>query len=348
MAVGNFTPSVIPALKFKLEQMFDQDRHKKEFIADVVSLNKIIANQTAKVNSLESTKNHQVEVTWIDAKAVMGTDPIAESCTIGGTFLETKKQAYDLTLSRQAKPFRVLDYIYRNNIYDQNDIVERGLAMQIKELDNYVCQSVLAKLATMGGTNLDNTGEMAATDMKIDPTVTTFVPSKWNADLMVYFELVKIMNRFNEVYLLHGMNLWQIANIAPDKANNSDEKDILSLIQRYNHTWDPFNFTKLGLQKTSFMIEGNSIAFAARNYQGAADKPEANTMVFSVPSGNIPGLNYDVTMQVGCDAATTAGRRDYYVAYEMSIPKFDLLQNPVNGVAGDTGVLKLVNGALPA
>lgn len=343
MAAGDFTPSVIPALKLRLKQMFDQDRHSKEFIADVDALKVIIANQTAKLEVLESTKKNQVEVSWIDASSVKGTAAIAESCAISGVLLETKKQAYDLTLSRQATPFKVHEFVFRDNIFGQNDMVERGLAMQVKELDNYVAQSAISKLATFGGQNKDTSGELGA-DMTIQPTVTYINPTKWNHELMVYFQLMALMNRFGSVYLLHGMNYWQLAQLATAKTLNSDEKDILALLQRFNHNWDPLNFVKLGIGNTSFMIEGNSIAFGSRNYFGGVDKPEANTMLFSVPSGTIPGLSYDVTMRRGCEVLTGEPQRDFFVSYEMCIPKFDLLQNPVNGVAGDTGVIKLIKG----
>jgi hypothetical protein len=101
-----------------------------------------------------------------------------------------------------------------------------------------------------------------------------------------------------------------------------------------------------GASNLSLMIDAPSIAFAALNYYGPVQQPMADRWELSYASRNLPGVNYDVEIVRTCEVET--GVKHYYDYFAMKLPKFDLIRNPANYSATNTGVLefyKVANAA---
>lgn len=344
MAAGDFSASTLSTVIEKQEALFQDPRNARLYEPKAEALREMLRMQTANVSLLNTSAQNKVKIAFVDTSAITTLASCTDECQPTGTLLETKAQEFTLTQCTEATPFRVEvplgsepDSAYANGVYGLSDAVAAGMLKQEKEIIEKVAAGSVSLTAGKAGVNQDPAPEYGAV---IAGTNTTIPAANWNANIFPFFQLEAELNRFGMPYMLHGRNLYLEKLNAVPNAQNDDQRDQQAKYELIESAWDPFTFNRAGLNGISLMIDAGAIAFGSRNEYGTAPvEAEANVRVFSVQSRFIPGLRMDVKKIRMC----VAGK--YYDTYTMKLPYWDIIQNPANGIAGDTGVLKFTKGA---
>jgi len=334
---GDWSATLLGDVKVREEEIWTDPRVKRDYVADVIALQTIISHQTAVLGPVIDAKKRgaAVSVTWLDVSNI-ATQACTVLCTLTGVQLQTQKADIDLLLCREATPIKISTQEFLNNAEGKADVLARAKLKQAKELDEYLCQQALAKLILAGGTN-----EAPVTEYEevVSSAGTNIQNQYWDEMLIPYFELVAKLNHIGNPYFLHGMNFWFQQQAAAAKALNADEKSGLALLSRFDHTWDPVNMTAAGASNLSLMIDAPSVAFASLNfYTPNMVSPVADYYQYSYPSRNLPGVVYDVEVQIRCEVVS--GVKHFFEYHTMKCPKFDLIQNQANYLSTNTGVLE--------
>lgn len=357
-AAGNFDASRRATVINREDDLFLDSRNNQLYVPQSRALQEIIRRQTARVAILASSPRNEVKVSWANTSGITASGTCVNACDLGGSLISSDADTLTLTQCAQATTAKVEveagqdpAFVLAGGAIDQNELVAKIWLKQKKELEEKIAQTSLALTVGKAGTNQDLTpeyGTQAGTSLNIPA-------ADWTPDLVPFFQIEAMLNRFGAPYMLHGRNLMLSYYNARPEALNDDQRDRLAKLNLLPAEWDPFTFAADGISNVSLMIDAGAIAFAARNRftvlradqtapgRVIAERPmqqlDANTVGFAVPSISLPGVDFDVRVQRTCED----GR--YFDSYEMKLPYYDILNNPANGIAGDTGVLKFTKVA---
>lgn len=352
MAAGDFTLSELKKVLLREQEIWAAERSAIELRPDTDTINAIINNQTANFTSVEGTmtRDTDVEVTWLDSQAIDTTQAYTPNCNPTGTELESKSEGYTLDILREAEPFSVKTHVaYRDNEFDPDDVVVRGLIRQRKILDDYVNQQSITKLSGFSGVNLFPANVATGVDPTgtNNPTITYIEPAQWGENLFPHFMLSAQMNRFGNPWFIHGFNYNPTAMEYQLDRLNDNERDKAAKLGLFRHIFDPISFSALGQISKTYMIDANALAFAHKYYHptDGVMQLEANKQGFALASLTIPGLYYDVIRSRTCDSSVVGEPEEFVDTYQMRV-KAGLFLNPVH-VAGNTGVLEIEKGTRP-
>ncbi|KAA9333400.1 hypothetical protein F0P96_10550 [Hymenobacter busanensis] len=343
MAAGDFSASTLSTVIEKQEDLFKDPRNSRLYAPKAEALLEIIRMQTANVSLLNTSAQNKVKIAFVNTSAIT-TQDCTNECAPDGTLLQTAAQEFTLSQCVEATPFRVEvplgaepDSVYANGVYGLPDAVAAGMLKQEKEIVEKMAAVSLGLVAAKAGTNQDPAPEYGAV---IAGTNTTIPAANWTANIFPFFQLEAELNRFGMPYMLHGRNLYLEKLNAVPNAQNDDQRDEQAKYDLIESAWDPFSFQRAALTNISLMVDAGAIAFGARNEYGAAVvEAEANVRVFSIASRFVPGVRFDVKKIRKCVNGV------YFDVYTMKAPYFDIINNPANGITGDTGVLKFTKGA---
>ncbi len=359
MAAGDFTLSELAELQLKVENMWGNERTRRDYEADTDTVKAIIERQTAQVAPVvgTSTKDPDVKVKFIKASGISTTSAVSSACSPSGEELESGEKAYTLNITREAEIFKVLHFqAFRNNVFDPDEVIARGLMRQAKLLDDYNNQTVVTTLGTFGGENIMPTGYFTGLDVATgEPTY--IAAAQWDENLFMELQLMAKFNKFGNPFFIHGRNYNSLSRRWSFDALNDDAKDKIAKLRVFDHIYDPITFNELDINDTTYMIDAGAVAFASKAYfpttneKGVA-RPAAvielmsDKWGFAFPSPSIPGVAYDVTVSRTCVSGGSGKPEEFVYTFQMR-SKAGLFNNP-EIVTGDTGVIEIIKGDRPA
>lgn len=330
---GNFTCAELVTITVAVDRIWADNTINVDYISYAEALRVIKERQTADLSALENAEKDEKIKVYFPVDCNTSIEDCDDDCDRSGPELEARCKEYELDLCKQAK-FTVKEKMFRKSNLSREEVVARGLAKRLKELDEYLAQSTVAALNSFAGTNFFP-GEGT-----VGGDGTTYLePSMWTPDLTGYFIQVMMMNKLSGAYMLHGNNLWRHQWTASMNNLNQDQKDQLAKMNAIQQYWDPFNVDSVNTpDKVSYMITPGAMAFASKAYypQNSPIEYHDDTR-WSIQSKALPGVWYDVIYTNRCVNNDII----HYFALQVHAGIF---QNPFGCEQGRTGILKFVCG----
>lgn len=333
---GTFTCAQLLRVQVEVDKIWADNQLKQDYESKVDVLTAIRAEQTARLQILEEPeKDRELRVYW-PADCSTSLADCGDACEIGGPEPEARCETYALDICKKAG-FSIKEYTFRTSELNKEQVVAKALAKRMKELDEYLAQTVVAKLNAFAGANKFLTGIG-------DPDsggVTYIAPSYWTADIYGYFSQVAIMNQLNNVFMVHGGNLYQIYWQAQMNQVNANQKDGVLKLQSIRSYWDMFNIDGVNNpDRVSYMISKGAIAFASKAYYGATPTNYMDDIRYSIESKALPGVRYDVFYNNECYSGGNGDVKHNWTLYV----KAGFFLNPVGCDEDVTGIIKFVCG----
>ncbi len=339
MPAGDFSCADLVNVQIKAEQMWAEAAFKKEYQAQAVAAQAVLAEQTANVTPTEnSEKDNIVTVYWVDDCSDTVGD-CTDECTITGTEAQASCKDYEITLCRE-DTLVIKEKVFRNTALSFEEVLARQWARKIQKLDEDIAKTVVAKIDSFSGVNAytGGIGTVVGTN--------TYIPaSYWTPEIVAYLSQVAVLNKSSDAYLLDGDNLFQQEILAAFKQVQPGDAADLPMLQAFRKYFDLFNMNAvLAPDQKTFMIDKGAVAIASKNQYGSSPvtiSNGANITRFSVPSINLPGIVYDVVYKTECSGS------DIIHKYKF-IARFDVFLNPASECDPDnTGVLSFICGEAP-
>lgn len=337
---GTFTCTALQKVIAKADKLWMDNQQKMDYVPQVEVVTALRKEQTAK---LEEIRNPQKDVTlkiwWVkDCNTGVETDD-EDDCEISGPEAETECKEYALDIKRMVK-FSNRENRHRTNEVSREEELAVQMLARMKELDEDVAQTCVAKLNTFIGENQFTSGIG-----QVDGVTTWISPSYWTGDMYGYFEQVRIMNKLSNPFIIHGSNLFQQKWNYEYIQANANGKDMLPKLQSMRSYWDMFNIDSVNSpDKVSYMITKGAVALANKAYYPLNSPVEFMTANpskrWSIESKAIPGFFYDMIYTMTCDG------EDIIHNYKIKC-KFGVYLNPFGCNDEVTGVLKFVCGDGP-
>lgn len=331
---GNFTCADLQTILINSDKAWMDNATKKDYISYSETIKAIVAEQTASFPELEKMdKDEKVKIYWAADCSTSLTD-CTDDCAVGGPVPEAQCKEYELDLCKKAS-FSVPEKYFRKSNLTREEVVAVAMMKRMKELDEYLSQTAVAKIDSFAGVNqFAGIGQIVGLSTYISP-------SYWTADLMGYFAQVGIMNKFTNPFLINGTNLWQANWQAQFNNLNQDQKDAMAKFGAIRSYWDAFNIDLVNSpDKVSYLIDKGAIAFVSKAYYPANAPIEymgAGQIRYSVESKNLAGVFYDVVYTNRCVAD------EIYHDFSLYIHA-GIFQNPIGCNPDNTGVLKFICG----
>lgn len=332
---GNFTCAELQQIDVEVERIWLDTQQNRDYISKVDILAAIRTEQTARLELIEDPeKDQELKVYW-PADCNENLADCDDYCVIGGPEAEAKCKTYALDICKTTG-FSIRENVFRTSKLTRAQVVAKSLAKRLRELDEFLARTVVAKLDAFAGANqfLDGLGDPDNND------ITYIAPSYWTPDIYGYFSQVSIMNQWDDVFLIHGSNLFQMYWQAKMNSVNQDQKDQLQKMESIRTYWDMFNIQKVeGLVKASYMVARGAVAFANKAYYPLNQPVTYFTQQrWSIESKALPGVFYDVYYTNEC-----VSPNEYKHSWSLYV-KAGIFQNPFGCNEAVTGVIKFVCG----
>lgn len=330
---GTFTCANLLKVLAQIDRVWANNQTNVDYISFAETLKVIMAKQTAELRLLENPeKDEEIQVYWATDCSTTIRD-CADDCDRSGPELEARCKNYVLDICKEA-PFTVKEKIFRASKLSREEVVAKGLAKRMKELDEYLAQTAVSKLNAFAGVNqFAGIGTVAGDG-------TTYVESAfWTANIAGYFQQVALMNKLSGAFMIHGTNLWQTQWNAGFNALNDNQRDQLAKLMSVQQFWDPFNVDTVNSPAlVSYMISAGAVAFVNKAYYPLNSPVEyKDDNRWSIESKGLPGVFYDVIYTNRC-----LGNEIYHdFLIQVHAGFFD---NPYGCDEDRTGVLKFVCG----
>jgi hypothetical protein len=326
-----FTCGYLSAVQAKADQLFRDGIYKNDSITDTITAQAVLAQQAGMVTmpSITGTKNKEVRVEWL-TKCTVETSECTSDCTITGEDAEPACEDYELECLQETT-FKVPERLYRDRTIEKQEAVAYNMLVHMKAMDEYVSQYIITGLLANLGVNVftGGNGNVVGT--------TTFIASQfWDDGIWGYFDQVCRLNKFRDPSLINGNNLYQLIFNRPLEAGNAQGGAAnVRKMQTLRVYQDPENIETYA-PKDSFLIHRGSVAFInkAWNPPNAANaiEPVPGEFLWSEPSRNLPGVNYDIFMIQSCE------NNDFYEAYKIQLSGLFAV-NPFPCSETNTGIL---------
>lgn len=334
LTAGNFDCAELLMVQAEIDRIWADNQTKVDFQSYAESLRVIKERQTAELRDLEnSEKDETVKVYWA-TDCNTSIEDCGDDCDPSGPELEARCKEYVLDICKQAN-FTVREKTFRASKLSRQEVVAKGMMKRMKELDEYLAQTVISKLDAFAGVN------SFAGIGSVGGDGTTYIDASfWTPNIMGYFSQVALMNKLSGAYMIHGTNLWNVMWQAQFNNLNQDQKDQMAKLGSLPQFWDPFNVDLVNSPVlASYMIARGAVAFVNKAYY-PLNSPVTymDDMRWSVESPSMPGVFYDVIYKNRC-----LGNEIYH---DFSIQvKAGIFDNPYGCDEERTGVLKFVCGA---
>jgi hypothetical protein len=307
--------------------------NRKDYIANVNAALALIENQSG-VNLIELKdpgKRKKVSLEWPTKCDLTIDDCSTDICTITGTDVTPECKEYEIEcLGSQS--FAVNEFEYRDRTMEFQQALADNFNRHLKVLDERVAAVILAGLDANGGTNEYN-GDPGT----VVGDTTTIGSADWNEHIFSYLALVTAINRISSPTLLSGVSpffrmWWEISR---DQANADGKGAANKLSSIGTPYFDLFNIPTLYPNKT-YLFDNGAAYFTSKVWYpaGAANamRRQGTDLLYSIPSNNIPGVNYDVIVREVCSA------NDYQTQVLITLNGIMAI-NPVGCTETNTGIL---------
>ena len=358
---GEFSETILLQQQHMADKMMLDDRIKQQFIPQNNVYRYLRSLQTATLNSAFNTrakKNYDVEISWMNACSDFDIEDV--SCAIGGDELSTNVEEYVLN-NRFVKGFTVRDDVFRNNTYETQEAIAKGLLRIDQQLSQDFAQYLVGQLNAFAGvTEVDDIAPAIVTA----GTTTAIQSALWIPSIMAYFARTQIMNKFTAPALISGANLWESMYVAAANNANADGKGDFILWNGMPIWFDLFNIETVNAPDyLTYMVSQGAVAIANKTWNPDTPYRSMSDIRYTMPSRFMDGIRYDVyytnnCIQEGSDSdsdldygdlaedhnSTVANNRDALAHHWKVVLTADMFLNPEGCTADNTGVLRFSNG----
>lgn len=333
VTAGNFTCADLLKILVAVDRIWANNQTQVDFISFAETLRVIKEKQTAELRDLEKAeKDETVKVYWATDCNESLTD-CADDCDRSGPELEARCKEYTLDICKQAA-FTVREKTFRASKLSREEVVAKGIMKRMKELDEYLAQTMVAKLNAFAGVNqFAGIGSIAGDG-------TTYInQSHWTPNIAGYFIQVAKMNKLSGAFMLHGNNLWNTQWQASFNNLNDNQRAELAKMGSIQQFWDPFNVDSVNSPAmASYMIAAGAVAFVNKAYYPLNSPVNyKDDDRWSIESRSLPGVYYDVIYTNRCLS------NEIYHDFLLQVHA-GFFDNPYGCNEDRTGVLKFVCG----
>lgn len=311
--------------------------NKKDYIANVESAKAVLENQSG-INLIELKdpgKEKKISLEW-PTKCSITVGECSDDCTITGTDVTPECKEYSVSCLAETS-FVIAERTYREKTMEMQQAMADNLLKHIKAMDEEVAAVILAGVDAAAGVNVftDAPGTVSA-------DITYINANNWNEYLFGYFALAARMNKFSNPTILDGKNLFLLWWNLMKEGANADGKGAMAKLTSINTPYfDPENIIGAYAGRT-YMIDNGAVYFASKTWNpaGAANaiRKAGTDLLYSIPSNNLPGINYDVIVREACSS------NDYQTQVKIQLHGV-FATNPTPCDETNTGVLIFKCGA---
>jgi hypothetical protein len=310
------------------DDIWNDPMKNNDLIAEVVTPNAILANQSVNFTELTGTKNNELRVEWL-TKCDITPTACTDDCDITGEDADPQCKDYEIECLYETT-FQVPLRAYRDRTTEMQQSIAFQKLAHMKALDERLAQYMIAGLVTAAGTNLF-TGGVG----DVSGTTTYVAPQYWDLALFGYFDQVRRLNKFRNPYLLTGNNLYQLIWNIPFEAGTSADKGVVRKMGTLRIYQDPENIEDHAAGQT-FLVHKTAVAFLNKAWNKInpinAEVKAGQYWEWSEESKNIPGVFYDITMKETCVG------NEFYQAFKIKLHGL-FASNPFPCDDDNTGVL---------
>lgn len=329
-------------INLKVDQMSTDQVLMRKFKPKTEGLQKIIANQTARLNTAKTelsdsdkNKGGKVYLNWLTSNSIV-EGAVTSNCTLTGADLDAAAVAYDLTMEFKTD-FTVTEDDFKNSIYSREELVAHGFLKALQVMDEAYAKRAIAKADAYAGTNL-----YLATGYTQTGAKTTVPAASYGSKMLAYIARMAEMNRLNNYYILDGGELFDEAFLANINSGNAEGKGLAALYNNFDIAFDMINFAKAGVATDTLVVDADSLAFVTRNrFQSLVPVAAVGQKRYKIKSPSLAGVFYDVYYQEVC-APINGGTHDVVQETFRLQTEGDLIKAPEDGFAG---VIALQKGA---
>jgi hypothetical protein len=320
---GVFECDDLQVIVAKMDQMWRGDTlTKQQYIANTVTAQALMDNQTATVGVLEGTKDTTAKVTWINSCNIVVEDD-GGICTIGGEELSSSCEDYTISNGKMAG-FSVNETELFGKTLSAEQIIADGIMRATAQLDEDISIAAAAFLDASTGKNLYTNRGYTITN-----TNTVVPATAWNYTLFPYLINAAKKNRLVNPFILSGQLLSESDIMAQLNGANADGKGALNAFNSFKKYYDLFNIDSTVGQEKLFLLSGGSIAFGSKTHYTGVRQYDG-WKVFTVNSRNLTKKDgspvvYEVWYKTRCT--------DNAVMHDFTIrSKYDWFLNPTGCV----------------
>lgn len=330
MSAGQLTCAELAEVQLKAEQIWADNAARKDYIANVDSINALRTEQTATLAPLEDKeKDNTVKIAWIkDCDTTIAA--CADECVVGGAELEASCDTHTLDICRKAG-FTVEEKALRTSMFSKEELIAKGFLRKLKLLDEYLNDQAITVINANVGVNAYTGGKGTVAGF-----TTTIPAAYWNSSLFSYFVLAMKKNKFADAWLLSGDNLYEAWWNAMMNKSVPDASADAAKFDTFRKYFDVNALDALLTPaKKTFLIDRGALAFASKAYWPTTpvDYMGAGLTKYSIPSKNLPGVMYDVTYTTRCVSDK--------IYHDFSIQmKAGIFVNPKGCNLNSTGILE--------
>lgn len=315
MAAGDFSPSYMPDVLVKQQEMWAAGRSDRDLNHPEVGLQGVLSRQ--QVTFAEILRGDQCvgfKAAWLKSSANTVTDNSdsesnIEDCDLSGVEMESDSQTYAPNVFLRTS-FMVTDDECKD-LFTAQEKIARGMLDAKTKLKKTLSEKLVAFLNSNASAS-DFTIAKGAIHHTLDGVVHEIAPSDWNSDLLAEFQLHSDYNDLQSPYMLTGMNFWKDfwltpyrTDFAKDKAQNVYQQGPFDII------FDPRNVDSVNdPAKRTYLIDAGALGWFSKNYNLSVTPDEiANdvyryqesdmSLTFQNGGQSLP-LTYDVYMKKGC------------------------------------------------
>lgn len=315
------------AVQARAEEIFRDGKMKDDYMADVVSGVAVLTEQQGVIGmpSITGTKNKEVRVEW-NTKCTVTTTSCTDDCSFTGDDIEPTCTDYELECLQETT-FQVPERLYRDKNIEKVEAVAKNMILHKNAMDEYVTQFILAQLAANASANL-----FAGGVGNVVGTTTYIAPQYWDANIYGYWDQVIRLNKLRGTYGITGNNLYQLLWSAPLDGANDNGKGAAKKVGTLKMYQDPENVESVAANQT-FLIHKGAAGFISKSWYPRnainAVNPSPGMYIWSEPSNNLPGVEYDIFMLQSCSG------NEFYEAYKIQLHGlFALNPLPCNDATG--------------
>ena len=308
-----------------------------DLIADVVTANAVLENQSVNFTEITSAKNQELRVEWL-TKCDIEVGGCSDDCSISGSDADPQCKDYEIVCLYETE-FKVPLRHYRDRTIEMQQSIAFQKLAHMRALDERLTEYIIDGIVTGAGTNLftGGVGDVAL-------TTTYIAPQYWDLAVFGYFNQVQRMNKFRNPYLVTGNNLYQVLWNTPFEAGTSIDKGGVRKIGSLRIYQDPENIEDHA-EGQSFLLHKTAVAFLNKAWNKInpinAEVKAGQYWEWAEESKNIPGVFYDMTMLETCVG------NEFYQAFKIKLHGL-FATNPYPCDEDNTGVLVFECGTEPA
>ena len=310
------------------DDIWNDPMKNNDLIAEVVTANAVLQNQSVNFGELTGTKNNELRVEWL-TKCDITPTACTDDCDITGEDADPQCKDYEIDCLYETT-FQVPLRAYRDRSTEMQQSIAFQKLAHMKALDERLTQYIIAGIVTAAGTNLF-TGGIG----DVSGTTTYIAPQYWDLASFGYFDQVRRLNKFRNPYMITGNNLYQLLFNVPLEAGTAADKGGVRKVGTLRIYQDPENIEDHAAGQT-FLLHKTAVAFLNKAWNKInpinAEVKAGQYWEWSEESKNIPGVYYDITMKETCVG------NEFYQAYKIKLHGL-LASNPFPCDDDNTGVL---------